>query len=821
MAIKVDLNGTWKLAWRAHEDCPDVPLCDKVINARVPADVHENLIEAGLLPEPLVGANAPLHEWVENAVFTYKREFTVNVDSDFDCAELVFNGLDCLAEVFIDSDKIGSSENAFVEHVFDVTHFIQQGKTHALRVNLDTGVNWGKKQDAGKYRSCDTNMERIFLRKPQFAFKWDWAPRLVTCGIWRGVELKLYKHAALRDVLLTTLFKGTGATLQAKVNVEVFSAGDYVLKIRAANGNSVYQSTQKVSLAAGLNETNLDLTVDDVKRWYPIGLGGQALYDVTVELEKSDEAVDSYATAYGFREVIIRQDPTCEGETCFIINVNGVDVFCKGANWVPADSLFTRVTDEKYAALVEAAIDANFNMLRLWGGGFFESDTFYRLCDEHGIMIWHDFMFGCAEYPDDQEWFIENIKIETEKAIKRLRNHPSIAIWCGNNENDWIFGHHGCEGDEKNKPFFGQCIYHEVLPPICSALDPQRPYWPSSPFGGEHPNCETCGDRHAWDVSIHSKELSDRADIRNYRKDRGKFNSEYGVISYALPRTILDYTQDKQIDFNSPAYKVHDNNHNAGISETASLTDWYLKVAFGGIPKDELTYINQSLAYQAIGYREAISSFRIRKFDCAGSLFWMYSDCWGTLGWTIVDYYLRRKPSFYWVKKAYAPIAVFARPEDGCARAYVVNDTLAPVPVKLTLETGGLDGEKKSITEELIVPANGVAQSSEILCGPGYALAYIEKDGAIHSEDLTLTHFPSEMKIPDVNITADFKQVGNALDVTVSSDGFGHFVYLDLPDSAEVSDNYFNLLPDRPKVVRVTGATPDEIKIDALNIKRG
>jgi beta-mannosidase len=223
------------------------------------------------------------------------------------------------------------------------------------------------------------------------------------------------------------------------------------------------------------------------------------------------------------------------------------------------------------------------------------------------------------------------------------------------------------------------------------------------------------------------------------------------------------------------------------------------------------------MAYQAMGYREAISDFRIRKFDCAGSLFWMYSDCWGTLGWTIIDYYLRRKPSFYWVRKAYAPLAVFVRIEDDVARTYVVNDALEAVGVVLALEVGDLSGNCESALAEVTVPANGVAVGPELSCGPGYAFARIQKDGVFVSDDLILTRFPSEMEVPPVKLTADMRDVGDKLEVVVSSDGFGHFVRLELPDGAVPTDNYFNLLPNRPKVVRVKGARADQVRVSALN----
>lgn len=818
MSQSVSLDGEWKLTWQAIDGAECVPACGSAITASVPGDVHVDLVNAGLLPEPLVGANAPKHEWVEQAIFSYEREFIT--DYSFDKAELDFDGLDCLAEVFIDGKRVGASANAFVPHSFDVSQFVRKGTKHRLRVTVDTGVQWGKKQDTSALRG--DNQERAFLRKSQFSFKWDWAPRLVTCGIWRSARLSLYREAAVRDVLLTSKIADKHATLNAAVKTEAFAAGDYLLKLRVVRGPAVWQSVQKVELRPGENAAQLSVDVDPVELWWPAGYGDQPLYLVTVEVEKAGELIDEHSTTYGFRDIIVRQDPVGEGEKCFIVNVNGVDVFCKGANWVPADSITARVTDEKYESLVSEAVAANFNMFRIWGGGIYESDAFYDYCDRRGVMIWHDFMFACSEYPDMKQWYRDNINDEFHKVIRRLRHHPSIALWCGNNEVDWGFAHAfgASQPDAEPQRYKGWTIFHEMLPPICAELDPQRFYWPSSPFGGANPNDECCGDRHAWHVSIQAPEWVDRADIRNYRTDRGKFNSEYGVLSYALPRTILQYTGDPKIDFKSEAYLVHDNYFNRRPNDPNpenAATDWYLKVGFGCIPKDEMTYIAQSLAYQAMGYREAISDFRIRKFGCAGSLFWMYSDCWGTLGWTIIDYYLRRKPSFYWVRKAYAPVAVFARAEGDKVKTYVVNDTTSEIKGEVTLEVGELTGEGKSTSIELTVPVNGVAEGPSFDFGAGYAYARLQSNGVTVSEDLILTRLPAELRIPDVKLNTTIQQVGGDVQVTVQPSGFAHFVWIDHPDGAVPTDNAFNVLPNRPKIVRISGCKVADVTVSALN----
>ncbi len=816
MARTINLDGTWKLSWEPIEGCPDVPECSEPIAASVPGDVHEDLIIAGILPEPLVGVNAPLHEWVERARFRYEREFELN--ADFDRAELVFHGLDCLAEIYLDDELIGSAANAFVPHEFEVTELLRRSGAHVLRVLLDTGVQWAKQvADPSKYQTGDQSPERPFLRKPQFAFKWDWAPRLVTCGIWRSVELRLYKKATLRDVLLSSVFSGRGALLTANVEVEAFGPANCVARLRVEGPGGLWQTSDAFDLKAGKNKFQLCLNVSPVSRWYPRGYGEQPLYQVVLELESDGELIDERSLTYGFREVKLKQEPLGNGHKSFTLNVNGIDIFCKGADWVPADSLPARVSKQKYERLISEACEANFNAFRIWGGGIYEDEAFYNLCDQKGILVWQDFMFACAEYPDDQQWFLDNVRDEATKVVRSLRHHPCIVLWCGNNENDWIFGFMNRGKGQKIAPFYGQNLYHKELPSICAELDPSRPYWPSSPYGGTDPNSESEGDRHAWDVSILNPDLNARADIRNYRRDRGKFISEFGVMSHALPKTIKDYTGEEVIDFTSPAYKFHDNPINA-IGEGGGLSDWYQKVGFGFVPSDPLRYIYQSLLYQAMGYREAIASFRIRKPECSGSLFWMYSDCWGTLGWTIIDYYLRRKPSFYWVRKAYAPLSVFVIPESGIAQAYVVNDTLSDQAVRLVLETGDFRGDARQISEDLMVPANTAVQAAKLEYSSGYALAQIYRDDALVSEDLTLTHLPKELEIPDVRIDWNAVQMGADVEVSIYSDGFGFFVWIDHPDGAVPEDNYFHLPPGKPRTVRVANSRAEEIRVNALNM---
>ena len=459
-----------------------------------------------------------------------------------------------------------------------------------------------------------------------------------------------------------------------------------------------------------------ELRIAQPDLWWPVPLGGQPLYDVTAVLSARRRELDRRAFRYGLREVALIQEPLGGDEgTSFIIAVNGQKVFCKGADWVPADSIVARVTPAKYRALVSAAAEANFNMFRVWGGGIFEDDAFYQLCDEHGILVWQDFLYACAYYPDDDADFVAESRREAEAALRRLRNYACIALWCGNNENQWI---HYQRGKDVAR-CYGERIYDEVLPDVCRRLDPTRPYWPSSPYGGPggpggdgrpDPNSEMEGDRHHWFVSIIAPTLEQRIDYRLYADDRAKFMSEFGILAPPPLDSLRRYLPPDQIARGSAAWDVHSNRFEKGTNQEALRRYWR--------PAEELSleqYVRYSQMIQAEALKFALEHWRRRKFLTAGALFWMYADCWGEVGWTIIDYYLNRKPSYYAVKRALAHVLVSFQEEGDQVGVWLVNDRLDAVPGELT--TGWVNlrtGDVVSDVVECEAPANAAAEVARL-----------------------------------------------------------------------------------------------------------
>ncbi|MBU2615137.1 MAG: hypothetical protein KKG87_06235 [Elusimicrobia bacterium] len=705
----LSLNGKWLLTWISQSAIKgkDIRTVEddkrNWIEASVPGDVHLDLIKAGLIEEPLYAKNAEKCRWIEEKEWWYRKEFSIDKTAKYKRIELVFEGLDTTAEIYLNGEKIGRHNNCFVPYGIDVSEKIQEG-VNVLIIKLDCGLLKAKNKPLREYGPKAER--RMWIRKPQFTFKWDWAPRLLTCGIWRSVKLVFYEEVAIRNVYLSSFLKKNTAELTIEADLENFLNKEQILNldISIRNGTRHFQKVL-ITLKPGLNKIKNKIILNKPLLWWPRPLGNPHLYDFSLKVAKGQQILDEYVCRYGIREIKILQNPLPEGGKSFTFLVNGKKVFCKGANWVPADSIFARVTKEKYRKLIELAEEANFNMLRVWGGGIYEDPYFYELCNEKGIMVWQDFMFACSLYPDNDIEFCREIKRESELAVKELRNHPCLVIWCGNNENDWMFH------DKHFGPvrfFYGRKIYHRLLREICKRLDPGRPYWPSSPYGGNHPNSENQGDRHNWDVIK-------VADYKNYQKDKGKFISEFGVLSCPNKSSLKHYLPQNEHYLGSPSWQFHNNKFEKGTILKA------ISIFFKDTKKLSLArYIKLSQLLQGEALKFAIESFRRRKYNCSGSLFWMYADCCGGVGWTIIDYYLSPKLSYHYVKKAYEPILVSIKEENDGFSIWLINDTLRELRGELEYGLRELAGKKNQESKRIFTRA--AANSSK-------CVVRINKDG--------------------------------------------------------------------------------------------
>lgn len=766
--------------------------------ARVPGVVHLDLLRLGEIPDPFYGRNEPEVRWVEEKEWWYRRAFVVPPEMlDADSVVLRFEGLDTFAAIWLNDHQVGRADSMFIPWGFEVRSLLRAGE-NALVVRFDSPIATldQMEREQGKLGSVFYSA-RPYGRKAQYSFGWDWGPRLPTSGIWRPVSLRAYKGGRVLHVFAPTNVGEGAASVRVQVEVETIAPGEFVIEAALAREGEEVSDAKALGLDEGKHVVEIPLSIAAPALWWPNGYGEQNLYDLRVAVTQGGEECDCHNERIGLRKVELVQEPDDEGKT-FIFRVNGVPVFCKGANWIPADSFIPRADEGVYRRLIGECVGAHFNMLRIWGGGIYENEAFYRLCDEKGILIWQDFMFACAEYPETED-FWRSVRQEAETVVKMLRNHACIAIWCGNNENDWGF-RTGWFG--KKEKYYGETIYHRILPEVCGRLDPTRPYWPSSPFGGDTANDMAEGDRHAWDVWGGKP-------IRTYLEDTGRFISEFGFCAPPVIESVLQFCPPAEMAVDSPMIIQH-----VKFGENMGNLLNYVRDELGVSGEDFEAFLDAAQMTQAVALRTAVEHWRRRKFHTAGALIWQIDDCWPVISWSLVDYYGRRKPSYYYVRRAMAPVLLSLAADEDAVQVWVVNDTLERVQAEAQVGAALLSGEVLGQRgQSVVVPANesrlvmtvplselGVRQKSAAV-----AFAALRRADAILGQQvLPLVRF-QELALPRPRITPEvWRGGGGALSLVLNPDAPAFGVRLTHSDAGVVfEDNYVDLCPGLPNQMRV------------------
>ena len=811
MNQKIDLNGTWQLRWNDGErgERPKRVLAGDVNwsrawSASVPGSVHETLLEHGVIADPGIGTNVLSCRWVEETVWYYRRTFQLPRLREAERAWLYFETLDLAAKIYLNGVEIGSHANAFHPCRIEATAALRAGENE-LVVEIESGIYHAMTRSSEGYglRINHRQTKSNWLRKTQSEFGWDWSPRLVNVGIPGSVRLEIcsgvrWERAALISDLSADLTKGS---VTARVFAENLTAkpmpGELLLKL----GKSNDPLRVPVVLQPGMNTLEATLLVTNPKLWWPVGHGKPNRSEATVELVIGGKIEGSLARKIGFRHVRVNQDKHSERGRYFIIEINGKPIFCKGGNYVPADLILSRIDRRRHAVLLDRALEANCNFLRVWGGGVYESDEFYDLCDEKGIMVWQDFIFACGKYPATDEAFLADVTQEARHQVRRLAHHPSLIAWCGNNEIEqgyWEWGY------EKGVAFPDYALYHLVLPRLMREEDPGRYYQPSSPFSpdGESPTADHLGDQHPWSLGFHDN------DFRKYRDMICRFSNEGGILG---PNNLL---ATRECFGGAPGkigtfpWELHDN----------AVTSWETKPAYApdhmfeqwlGKQVAELSledYVYWGGVLQGVGLSEYIKNFRRRMFDSSSAVFWMFNDMWPcTRSWTIVDWKQRRNPAFWPVRRAFAPISVVVTREEKCVKVYGINEgeeTTATLRCGLMALTGKypLD-ERKAVT----LPANAstmiaefpAAQWDKLGLTTHVAFATLGNDGAEIARDCLILPLFREMKWPKskVRVTRKGDQV------FFTSDTFAWRVCLDLDGEHPLADNFFDIYPGIPTVL--------------------
>ncbi len=770
--------------------------------AKVPGCVHADLLENKLIEDPFYRDNEQKLQWIGKTDWEYRTQF--NLSTEFlqhKNIELVFEGLDTYASVFLNDAKVLSANNMFRRWEINCERDLKVGQ-NTLRILFRSPINEilpVLKQMKYQLPAPNDQGEKTspYTRKAPYHYGWDWGPRLVTSGIWKPVYLQAWDQAILRDFTIRQNHVTPGeAKLTAEFLVE--SATDAEARITVDEVQDLLPRTeQTVRLSAGENTLLMEFSVSEPELWWPNGYGPQPLYTLRAKLLVGSDFCDQRSVRIGLRSLELRQQPDAWGKS-FAFIINGVPIFAKGGNWIPADSFANRVTPERYRQLVQSCHDANMNMLRLWGGGYYEDDEFYALCDELGILVWQDFMFACSLYPGDPG-FLENVKQEAIDNVRRLRNHPAIALWCGNNEVETGWVHWGWKRELPAGLWDDYLkLFHAVLPEVCTRLDPERPYWPSSPSSNleDDPDSQKTGDVHFWGV-WHAA-----LPFKEYEQQFPRFMSEYGFQSFPDIRTVQSYTLPEDRNIQSPVMMAHQK-HPRGNQ----LIREYMLRAYPE-PKDFESFLYVSQVLQAEGIKIGAEHLRRNMPRVMGSLYWQIDDCWPVASWSSLDYFGHWKGLQYYARRFYNDLLVSPHEESNQINIYVVSDRMKATHV--TLHTQLLDFAGKSVMEENseieVLPLKSAVYKkydrTQMLQGKEASklvlLSELMLDGKALSTNLLFFAPFKEMGLPKPRIENQIRQTGKNYQIQLSSDSLARAVYLSLNQGdGFFSDNYFDVLPGR------------------------
>lgn len=802
---KISLSSAWQFHQAGTSDW---------LSAAVPGGVHTDLLALGRIPDPFVGDNELQVQWVAEADWEYRRNFTISAELlKEEHVRLVCDGLDTLARVSINGTKVGTANNMFRTWSWDVKPLLKAG-VNEIVVYFDSTVAYITEK-LKTYPLLEANLTipgGPHVRKAPCHFGWDWGPMLPPIGIWKDLRLEGYSTARIEDVHLQQVHTGKKVRIEAALKLENWdgSAVSAELKVTAPDGkvfNDVLILKHTGTLA-------VDIT--DPKMWWPNGYGAQPLYKVEVTLRDGDKVLDVKPFQMGLRTLELLQELDEWGRS-FIFVVNGVKIFAKGSDWIPTDSFPTRITKEILRGLLQSAVDTYQNMLRVWGGGFYETEDFYDLCDELGILVWQDFIFACAIYPLEQKELVENIRVEVEQNVRRLRHRASLALWCGNNENEW-----GWEAWAWKDLKWGvqkaayQVFYYRTLPEWLKVLDPATPYWPSSPSSGTpfvNVNGQESGDAHYWDV------WHGRKPFTAYRDQYPRFMSEFGFQSLPPMPTVRTYAEPKDFNMTSYLMEYHQRSPSGNGLMLSQMTDTFR------MPKDFEALVYLSMVLQAEGIRYGVEHWRRNNNRVSGILYWQLNDCWPVASWSSLDYYGRWKALHYETRRFFSPVMLSILDQKNHMEVHVTSDLLEPWQGRVEWALQKLDGTVLQSGQEAVQVK---PQSNTSVCTHDFDLTRVQtrqvvfvarlfhKDKEVACNVATfIANKHLELAAPQLKVEAVVK--GNQVSFELSAVSLARFVELSLEGMDVVfSDNYFDVVPG--KKVHITCPQPKDW--DAARIQK-
>jgi len=779
---------------------------EKWFAAKIPGCVHTDLLANGIIPDPFFGDNEKNVQDIEKESWEYECNFNVS-DELFSKNNLylVFDGLDTYCDVYLNTYHLLTAHNQFRRWETDGKKYLKK-ENNTLHIVFYSSVL--KDKEAASKLPYSLPEERSFSRKAPYQYGWDWGPRLVSCGIWRNVKILAWDNLKINNVhFLQKNISSSKASLIAKYEVIADNTDTVSININAAETKSISVS-KRIILNKGINSIEIPFDIINPLLWMPNGAGKANLYTLKTTIVKENRTIESSENTIGLRTIALITEKDSIGES-FYFKVNGKPLFVKGANYIPSNSFPSQTTKETYEKIIKDAAEANMNMIRVWGGGIYENDEFYDLCDKYGIMVWQDFMFAGSMYPGDSI-FVENVSQEAIDNIKRLRNHACIALWCGNNEVDEAWHNWGWQKQLNYTTADSAKIWHDylkifkdILPSSINQHDAGRAYVSTSPRKGwGRKESMTEGDSHYWGV------WWGKLPFEIYKEKTGRFMSEYGFQGMPDMKTIKSMVADTSLSLQSLQLKNHQK-HPTGFE----TIDEYLLRDYRK-PKDFASYVYVSQLLQAEGMRIAIESHRRAKPRCMGTLYWQLNDCWPVVSWSSVDYYGRWKALHYFVKKLYQDILISQIIKNNKVEVWINSDKETITKGKLQLELMNFDGKVLwSKTTDCTVNSNssGVVfhiDSAQLLSNYDATKVFLYTSFTNNATEMARHNLYftqiAKLNLPKPKLTKAMKYLANGnAEILVSTDKLAKNLCLTSTIEGHFSDNYFDLLPNETKKITI------------------
>lgn len=810
--LKLDLNGRWKMKNTLESEW---------ITGTVPGSVYSDLLKAGKIEDPFYRDNEDKTREISRFDFEYGRKF--NIGSDLlECDRIILqcDGLDTLAEISINGHRVGEACNMHRFYEFDIKDRLLSGEND-IHILFRSPINYieKKQKEFPLWGSKETIDGFPHIRKAHYMLGWDWGPQLPDMGIWRNISIKGYKRGRLKDVYIVQKHEESKVSLDINVSREDFFVPGGAAEgpedcrprrlpvvevfVKAPDGTLM---TKKVYCTE--KEGPILVDIENPQLWWPNGYGEQPLYGVKVVLSEDGEALDDKTYKIGLRKISVRREKDKWGES-FEFNVNGISIFAMGADYIPEDNLLSRCSKEKTEKLIKDCARANFNCLRVWGGGIYPEDYFFDLCDQYGLMVWQDFLYACAAYNLTED-FADNVKKEAEDNVRRIRHHACLGLWCGNNEMEWAWASwKKIAKDPKLKTDYLK-LFEILLRRVVEENDPESFYWPSSPSSGgcfEAPADGKRGDVHYWDV------WSPQNPITVSRNVCFRFVSEFGFQSFPERRTIDSFTLPQDRNPFARIMEKHQKNldHNSWIIHSISNHFKYP----GDF--DSLLYASQILQAEAIRY--GVEHWRRNRGRCMGVLFWQLNDCWPAVSWSSIDYFGRWKALHYSALRFFAPVLLSVLDAGRKAEFHITNETLEKVGgrVEWKLRDHSSGVIKAGSTDIEAVPLHSAKVceedfSDEIAdaetAGKTYLeYAFITDAGICAGKGTVLFVKPKHFEFLDPRIKVEVVEKTDGFLFEVRAEAYAKFVHLALSDiDCVFSDNYFDLSADEVKTVKLKKA---------------